>query len=122
MECEEEYNELTKLTEKLHEMYYQQENSDFAFSNALASSQNHLIASGLVSLTRASAAEIVNTLTDMDSEGFSELREAAASKVQVDAAVKSLEESCRDANKRYDECLVAVENKRLAGTGNRDFG
>ncbi len=113
MECEEEYNELTRLTERLHELYYQQENSDFAFSNALASSQNHLIASGLVSLTGAGAAEILNTLGDMDQEGFSELREAASSKVQIDSAVKSLEESYRDASKRYDRCLEQAEKKEI---------
>ncbi|HJU14746.1 MAG TPA: hypothetical protein VJ792_09865 [Candidatus Nitrosotalea sp.] len=111
MECEEEYNELTALTEKLHELYYQQENAEFAFSNALSSAQNHLIATGLVSLTSATAAEILNTLEDTKQDGFAELHDAASSKVQLDAAVRSLEESYRDASKRYDECLKETEKK-----------
>ena len=105
MYCEDEYNELTKSTERLHELYYQQEGAEFAFSNALAGAQNYLITTGLVRLVTASAAEIVNTLEDTDQEGFTELRDAAESKVHADAAVAAAEESYRDASKRYEECI-----------------
>lgn len=110
MDCEDEYNELTRSTERLHELYYQQETIEFAFSNALSNAQNYLISTGLVRLVTASAAEIVNTLEDRDQEGFAELHDAAASKVQIDAAVKSAEEAYRYSSKRYDECI-----KRQAG-------
>ncbi|HKU33044.1 MAG TPA: hypothetical protein VJR22_04290 [Candidatus Nitrosotalea sp.] len=105
MDCEDEYNTLTKSTEKLHELYYQQENANFAFSNALSSAQNYLITTGLVRLATASPAEIVNTLEDRNQEGFTELHDAATSKVQVDSAVAAAEESYRDATKRYEECI-----------------
>ena len=111
MECEKEYNELTALTEKLHEIYYQQESAEFAFSNALSSAQNHLIATGLVSLASATAAQILNVLDDGGHEGFTELHDAAASKVQIDAAVRSLEESYRDVSGRYDDCIKQTEKK-----------
>lgn len=68
--CENEYNDLVKSTEKLYEIYYQQENSDFTFSNALASAQNQMIASGLVSLVTASASEIISVLEDNAEKGF----------------------------------------------------
>lgn len=112
MDCEEEYNELTKSTERLHELYYQQENTEFAFANALASAQNYLIATGLVRLATASAAEIVNALEDADQEGFVELHDTAASKVQIDAAVIAAEESYRDVSKRYDECIKKQSNNK----------
>ncbi|MGB9003841.1 MAG: hypothetical protein WCC52_08555 [Nitrosotalea sp.] len=105
MYCEDEYNALVKSTERLHELYYQQENADFAFSNALASAQNHMIASGLVRLATASASEIVNVLEDNAEKGFFELHDAAESKVQIDAAVRAAEESYRDTSQRYDECI-----------------
>ncbi len=105
MDCEEEYNSLTKSTERLHELYYQQENADFAFANALASAQNYLITSGLVRLVTAGPAEIVNTLEDIKQEGFVELRDAAASKILADSAVTAAEEVYRDATKRYEECI-----------------
>lgn len=105
MNCEDAYNELTKSTEKLHELYYQQEGADFAFSNALASAQNHLIASGLVRLVSATAAEIVNSIDDSAQEGFVELYDSATSKVQADMAVVAAEEAYRDAYQRYDECI-----------------
>ncbi|MDE1726460.1 MAG: hypothetical protein KGH89_04265 [Thaumarchaeota archaeon] len=105
MDCEDEYNTLIKSTERLHELYYQQESSDFAFANALASAQNHLIASGLVRLVTASAGEIVNSLEDNSEKGFFELHDAAASKVQADTAVIAAEESYRDASQRYDNCI-----------------
>jgi uncharacterized protein (DUF1778 family) len=105
MDCEDEYNALTKSTERLHELYYQQENADFAFSNALASAQNYLITTGLVRLVTASPAEIVNTLEDRNQDGFVELHDAAASKVQADSAVAVEEESYRDATRRYEECI-----------------
>ncbi len=125
MECEDEYNELTKTTERLHELYYQQENAEFAFSNALSSAQNYLIATGLVRLTSASASEIVNSLEDMDHDGFVELHDAAASKVQIDAAVQAVEESYRDASKRYEECIKKQSKKQadeLSEIENRNFG
>jgi len=105
MYCEDEYNALVKSTERLHELYYQQENADFAFSNALASAQNHMIASGLVRLATASASEIVNVLEDNAEKGFFELHDAAENKVQRDAAVIAAEESYRDTCQRYDECI-----------------
>lgn len=105
MDCENEYNELVKSTERLHELYYQQENANFAFSNALASAQNHLIASGLVRLATSTAAEIVNVLEDNAQEGFAELHDSAASKVQADITVAAAEESYRDASQRYDDCI-----------------
>ncbi|MDE1765038.1 MAG: hypothetical protein KGI27_02065 [Thaumarchaeota archaeon] len=105
MHCEDEYNELTKSTERLHELYYQQEGAEFAFSNALASAQNYLITAGLVRLATASAAEIVNILEDTNQEGFTELRDAAESKIHADTAVAAAEESYRDASKRYEECI-----------------
>ncbi len=105
MGCEDEYNELIKSTEKLHELYYQQESVDFAFSNALASAQNYLISSGLVRLVSATAAEIVNELDDNAQEGFAELYDSATSKIQIDMAVVIAEESYRDACKRYDDCI-----------------
>ncbi len=105
MECEDEYEKLTKSTEKLHELYYQQENAEFAFSNALASAQNYLITVGLVRLTTASAAEIVNTLEDVHQEGFTELHDAAINKIKADSAVTAAEESYRDASNRYEECI-----------------
>ncbi|MGI0046727.1 MAG: hypothetical protein ACREBB_06015 [Nitrosotalea sp.] len=109
MDCEDEYNELTKSTEKLHELYYQQENVNFAFSNALASAQNYLISSGLVRLATATAAEIVNALEDNAQEGFVELHDSAASKVQADIAVA--EESYRDASQRYEDCIKQSGDK-----------
>ena len=105
MDCEDEYNTLTKSTEKLHELYYQQENANFAFSNALSSAQNYLITMGLVRLVTTSPAEIVNTLEDRNQEGFTELHDAAISKVQADSAVAAAEESYSDATKRYEECI-----------------
>jgi len=105
MNCEDAYNELIKSTEKLHELYYQQENADFAFSNALASAQNHLISSGLVRLVSATAAEIANSIVDSSQEGFVELYDSATSKVQADQAVVAAEEAYRDACKRYDDCI-----------------
>ncbi len=111
MDCEDEYNELTKSTERLHELYYQQETVEFAFSNALANAKNHLIATGLVRLANASAAEIVNELEDSDQEGFVELHDTAARKVQIDAAVTAAEETYRDASKRYEECIKRQSNK-----------
>jgi len=105
MYCEDEYNALVKSTEILHELYYQQESADFAFSNALASAQNHMIVSGLVRLSTASASEIVNVLEDNAEKGFFELHDAAESKVQIDAAVMAAEESYRDTYQRYDECI-----------------
>ncbi|MGB6463122.1 MAG: hypothetical protein WA799_05645 [Nitrosotalea sp.] len=105
MYCEDEYNALVKSTERLYELYYQQENSNFAFSNALASAQNHMIASGLVRLATASAGEIVNVLEDNAEKGFFELHDAAESKVQVDVAVMAAEESYRDTCQRYEECI-----------------
>lgn len=105
MQCEDEYNELTRRTERLHELYYHQEGAGFAFSNALANAQNYLIASGLVRLATATPAEIVNALDDSDQEGFVELRDAASGKVKVDAEVTAAEESYRDASRRYEDCI-----------------
>ncbi|MGI0088334.1 MAG: hypothetical protein ACREBI_10335 [Nitrosotalea sp.] len=103
--CENEYNALVKSTEKLYEIYYQQENADFAFSIALVSAQNHMIASGLVRLVTASASEIVNVLEDNAEKGFFELHDAAENKVQTDAVAMAAEESYRDTCHRYDECI-----------------
>ncbi|MDE1829018.1 MAG: hypothetical protein KGI25_01720 [Thaumarchaeota archaeon] len=111
MDCEDEYNEITRTTERLHELYYQQETVEFAFSNALANAQNYLIDTGLVRLATATAAEIVNALEDSYQEGFAELHDAAASKVQIDAAVISAEEAYRDASKRYEECIKRQSEK-----------
>lgn len=105
MACEDEYNELGRSTERLHELYYQQETAEFAFANALANAQNYLISTGLVRLATASAAEILNALEDSGQEGFVELHDAAAGKVAIDIQVKSAEESYRDASRRYDECI-----------------
>src|SRR5574337_637501 len=105
MHCEDEYVKLTKSTERLHELYYQQENAEFAFSNSLTSAKNYLIATGLVRLTNAEPAEIVNVLEDSDQDGFIELHDSAANKVQIDAAVLVAEESYRDASKRYEDCI-----------------
>ncbi|MDE1826930.1 MAG: hypothetical protein KGH99_00455 [Thaumarchaeota archaeon] len=120
MHCEDEYNSLVKSTERLHELYYQQETVDFAFSNALASAQNHMIASGLVRLATASASEIVNALEDNAEKGFFELHDAAESKVQIDTAVRAAEESYRDACQRYDEC-VKRQTGEVSGTENHNF-
>ena len=116
MNCEDAYNELTKSTEKLHELYYQQEGADFAFSNALASAQNHLIASGLVRLVSATAAEIVNSIDDSAQEGFVELYDSATSKVQADMAVVAAEEAYRDAYQRYDECIKQSTDRETNST------
>lgn len=105
MECEDEYNELTKSTERLHELYYQQETVEYAFANALASAQNHLIATGLVRLASAGAAEILNVLEDSKQDGFFELHDAAESKVQIDSSVAAAEQAYRDASRRYEECI-----------------
>ena len=111
MRCEDEYNSLIKSTERLHELYYQQENADLAFYNALSSAQNYMIASGLVRLATASAGEIVNALEDNAESGFSELHDVAKSKVQIDFAVIAAEESYRDACQRYDECIKGQSGK-----------
>lgn len=111
MRCEDEYNELTKSTERLHELYYQQESAEFAFSNALASAQSHLIATGLVRLAAAPPAEIVNALEDSDQEGFVELHDAAASKVKIDAEVAAAEESYRDSSRRYEDCIKSQSDE-----------
>ena len=105
MVCEDEYAELTRLTERLHELYYQQESVQFSFSTALANAQTYLIATGLVKIMDATASEIVNALEDWGKEGFSELHDVAARKVQIDSAVASTEESYRDASRRYEECI-----------------
>lgn len=114
MDCEDEYSESTRATERLHEMYYQQEATEFAFSNALANAQNYLITTGLVRLSTATAAEIVNALEDSGQEGFTELHDAAASKMRIDASVASAEESYRDASRRYDDCIKRQAEKAQA--------
>ena len=105
MNCNEEYNALVKTTEKLHELYYQQENADTQFSNALGTAQNHLISSGLSRLVNASPAEIINALEERSEKDFVILQEAATIKSQLDAKVTAAEESYQYAFQRYEDCL-----------------
>jgi hypothetical protein len=100
-----EYNSLVKATEKLHELYYQQDNSDIQFSNARARAQNHLISSGLSGLVNATAGEIIYSLEGNLEDEFLLLHDAAITKSQLDAAVLSAEEFYRYASQRYEDCI-----------------
>jgi len=105
MKCDEEYNALVKATEKLHELYYQQETADTQFSNALRTAQSHLISSGLSRLVNATPAEIIYSLEENSEKDFVSLHEAAAVKSQIDAKVVAAEESYQYASQRYEDCL-----------------
>ena len=105
MICDDEYNALIKATEKLYEIYYQQETSDIQFSNALKMAQSDLISAGLSRLINASPAEIIYSLDENPEKEFGLLHEAAKTKSQVDVTVVAAEESYRYASQRYDECL-----------------
>jgi hypothetical protein len=102
---------LIKATEKLHELCYQQENSDIQFSNARSRVQNHLISSGLSRLVNATPGEIIYSLEDNPEEEFVLLRDAAVVKSQLDAAVLSAEEFYRYAVQRYEDCIKNARRK-----------
>ena len=105
MNCDEEYNSLVKTTEKLHELYYQQETVDIQFSNALQTAQNHLISSGLSRLVNATPAEIIYALEESSENDFASLHRAAVTKSQLDTKVAAAEESYQYAIQRYEDCL-----------------
>lgn len=111
MNCDEEYNALVKATEKLHELYYQQETADTQFSNALRSAQNQLISSGLSRLVNATPAEIIYSLEESSENSFSSLHDAATGKSQLDAKVAVAEESYQYALQRYEDCLKKKDSK-----------
>jgi len=111
MNCDEEYNALVKATEKLHELYYQQETVDTQFCNALRSAQNQLITSGLSRLVNATPAEIIYSLEESSENGFASLHDAAVAKSQLDAKVVVAEESYQYASQRYEDCLKEKDSK-----------
>ena len=111
MNCDEEYNALVKATEKLHELYYQQETADTQFSNALSSAQSLLISSGFSRLVNATPAEIIYSLEESSENGFASLHDAAATKSQLDAKVVVAEESYEYALRRYEDCLKEKDSK-----------
>jgi len=110
MVCDEEYNSLIKATERLHELYYQQESADAEFSNVRNRIQDHLIASGLARLVNASPAEIVYSLEGSSEEWLVSLHDAAVVKVQADVGVLAAEESYRYASQRYEDCIKGITN------------
>ena len=112
MKCDEEYSALVKATEKLHELYYQQETADIQFSNMLRAAENHLIASGLVRLVNATPAEIIYSLEESSEKDFVSLHEAAVTKSQVDARAAAAEESFQYASHRYENCLKENTNEK----------
>lgn len=99
-----------KATERLHELYYQQENADAEFSNVRNRIQDHLIASGLARLVTATPAEIVYSLEDSSEEWLVSLHDAAVAKVQTDVGVLAAEESYRYASQRYEDCIKRKTN------------
>lgn len=105
MKCDEEYNALVKATEKLHELYYQQETADTQFSNALRAAQSQLILSGLSRLANATPAEIIYSLEESSEKDFASLHETAVAKSQVDVKAAAAEESYQYASQRYEDCL-----------------
>jgi hypothetical protein len=105
MNCDEEYNALVKATEKLHELYYQQETADTQFSNALRAAQNHLISSGLSRLVNATPAEIIYAFEESSENDFALLQEAAVAKSKLDSKVAAAEESYQYISQRYEDCL-----------------
>jgi len=105
VKCDEEYIALVKATEKLHDLYYQQETADTQFSNALRAAENHLIAAGLVRLVNATPVEIIYSLEESSEKSFSSLHEAAVAKSQVDVKAAAAEESFQYASQRYENCL-----------------
>ncbi len=105
MGCNDEYNVLIKATEKLHELYYQQENTDNQFFNARRVAQVHLIANGLARLATASPIEIIYSLGENRQEELVLLHDAAATKAQMDAAILEAEELYRYATEKYEECI-----------------
>jgi phage regulator Rha-like protein len=105
MVCDDEYNALIKATEKIHELYYKQEDADMQFSNARNRAQNHLIALGLSRLVTANLTEIIYSLEDSTDEELVLLHRAAEAKAQVDATVLVAEESFRYASQRYEDCI-----------------
>jgi hypothetical protein len=111
MVCDDEYNALVKATEKLHELYYQQETADIQFSNALRTAQSQLISSGLSRLVNASVAEIIYSLEERTEKDFVSLHEAATEKSQVDSIILAAEESYQYASQRYEDCLKESVNK-----------
>ena len=108
MGCEDEYSHLTKTTERLHELYYQQENARAVFYNILTSVQGQLVSSGLSRLVTASPAEILDTLEDEGIGGFEELKSASESRVKIDDSVLAAEKSYLDASNRYEECIERI--------------
>jgi hypothetical protein len=105
MTCNDEYNALTKATERLHELYYQQENVDSQFSNAKRVAQNSLISAGLARLITASTTEIIYSLENSLQEELVLLHDASVTKAQVDATILAAEEAYRYASERYEECI-----------------
>lgn len=105
MVCDDEYNALIKATERLHELYYQQENVDSQFSNARRGAQNSLISTGLARLITASTTEIIYSLEDSLQEELVLLHDAAVTKAQVDATILAAEEAYRYTSERYEECI-----------------
>jgi hypothetical protein len=111
MVCDDEYNALVKATERLHELYYQQETADISFSNALRTAQGQLILSGLSRLVNAGVTEIIYSLDERIEKDFVVLHEAARAKSQVDSSVLATEESYQYASQMYEDCLKESKDK-----------
>lgn len=105
MTCHEQYDALFRATERLHEIYYQQESVEASFSNVLNKVKGQLISSGLSSITESSAAEVLYALEENNETGFEDLKEAARIKIQVDVAASTAEESYQHASEKYEECI-----------------
>ena len=112
MNCDDEYAALVKATERLHELYYQQETTDTQFSNALSASQNHLISSGLSRLVNSTPSEIIYSLEERSEKDLTVFHDTAAAKLGLDTKVIAAEESYQYAYQRYEECLKENKEKR----------
>ncbi len=112
MICDDEYAALVKATERLHEIYYQQETTDIQFSNALSAAQNYLISSGLARLAKASPSEIIYSLEERSEKDLTLLHDAAIAKLELDTKVIAAEESYQYAYQRYEDCLKEIKERK----------